>query len=550
MTYTALYRKLRPINFDGIIGQDHIVKTLSNQIKSDRISHAYLFTGTRGTGKTSVAKIFARGVNCENNKDGTPCGECDFCKMSSDQAAMVIYEIDAASNNGVDNIRDLINTVKYPPPSGRYKVYIIDEVHMLSTGAFNALLKTLEEPPEHVIFILATTEPHKIPLTIHSRCQRFDFKRILAKDIAETIKGYMDNEGIDIDDDAIKYVARIADGAMRDALSIIDQCLAYFYGEKITLEKIMTILGSVSSDYFFSLADCLYLGDSMGCIKMIEKIVEDGKDLDHFLSEFIVHIRNLLVVSSVDSDSAALDYSIENIDEMKKQSEKIDKETALNYLNVFSELQSKMKYAANKRILFEAACLKICNSKITIREDNIAEDIEKRFKQLELSLMSKLEKKTVKIDNSTVITSENHINIKDKEEAPKKKLEKAIPEDIKKVIKEWESIIELASKDDLTFGAMLEQCFPKYIDGENVVCLVCDNDTVKKMIEKNKEILQEKLSEKYKKDFQINIFKEENYEKEHVKVHGQKDTYDYDSIKEFVSKLPKKFAEELSQQMK
>ena len=225
MRYIALYRKMRPKNFDKLVGQEHIVKTLRNQINSDRINHAYLFCGTRGTGKTSTAKIFAKAINCKSPENGQPCGKCDSCKSIEDGSDMNVIEIDAASNNGVDNIREIRDEVKYPPTNARFKVYIIDEVHMLSIGAFNALLKTLEEPPAHVVFILSTTDPQKIPVTILSRCQRFDFKRISAVKIEETLKKYMKEEGVSVSDDALFYIASVSDGAMRDALSIIDQCV-------------------------------------------------------------------------------------------------------------------------------------------------------------------------------------------------------------------------------------------------------------------------------------------------------------------------------------
>ena len=247
MSYTALYRKWRPTSFEEVRGQDHIVKTLKNQINSGRIGHAYLFCGTRGTGKTSIAKIFARAVNCEHPVDGSPCGECSMCRQIAEGASLNVVEIDAASNNGVENIRDIREQVQYPPTDGRYRVYIIDEVHMLSIGAFNALLKTLEEPPSYVIFILATTEVHKIPITILSRCQRYDFKRISIDTIAGRLAELTQAEQIDVDDRALRYVARAADGSMRDALSLLDQCVAFHFGEKLTYDNVLEVLGAVDN---------------------------------------------------------------------------------------------------------------------------------------------------------------------------------------------------------------------------------------------------------------------------------------------------------------
>ncbi len=257
MAYTALYRKWRPKDFNDVVGQDHIVKTLTNQIMASRVTHAYLFCGTRGTGKTSTAKIFAQAVNCENPDNGNPCHVCSSCLDIEKSNSMNIIEIDAASNNGVDNIREIREEVKYTPTVGTYKVYIIDEVHMLSTGAFNALLKTLEEPPGHVIFILATTEPHKILATILSRCQRYDFKRITISTISDTLETYMVHEGITIEVKAINYIAKVANGSMRDALSILDQCIAFYLGEEVTLIKVLDVLGAVDHEVFAQLTDAL-----------------------------------------------------------------------------------------------------------------------------------------------------------------------------------------------------------------------------------------------------------------------------------------------------
>ena len=250
MSYTALYRKFRPSTFDQVKGQDHIVQTLKNQINANRIGHAYLFCGTRGTGKTSVAKIFAKAVNCEHPVDGSPCNECETCRGITNGSAMNVIEIDAASNNGVDNIRQIRDEIQYSPSSGKYTVYIIDEVHMLSIGAFNALLKTLEEPPAYVIFILATTEPHKIPITILSRCQRYDFKRISIDTIAARLSELMEKESIEVEEKAIRYVAKAADGSMRDALSLLDQCIAFYLGQKLTYDNVLDVLGAVDNEIF------------------------------------------------------------------------------------------------------------------------------------------------------------------------------------------------------------------------------------------------------------------------------------------------------------
>ena len=266
MSYTALYRKWRPQTFADVKGQDHIVTTLQNQILSQRIGHAYLFCGTRGTGKTSVAKIFARAVNCEHPVDGSPCGECPSCKQIAAGTSLNVVEIDAASNNGVENIREIREQVQYPPTEGAYRVYIIDEVHMLSTGAFNALLKTLEEPPSYVIFILATTEVHKIPITVLSRCQRYDFRRITVDTIADRLKELTDAEGMPVEEKALRYVAKAGDGSMRDALSLLDQCAAFHFGETLTYEHVLDVLGAVDNSVFRELFRAVLENRTKDCI--------------------------------------------------------------------------------------------------------------------------------------------------------------------------------------------------------------------------------------------------------------------------------------------
>ena len=300
MSYTALYRKWRPASFEDVKGQDHIVKTLKNQVESGRIGHAYLFCGTRGTGKTSIAKIFARAVNCEHPKDGSPCNECETCKRIKEGASLNVVEIDAASNNGVENIREIREQVQYPPTEGKYRVYIIDEVHMLSIGAFNALLKTLEEPPSYVIFILATTEVHKIPITILSRCQRYDFKRISLDTIAGRLKELTEAEHIEAEERALRYVAKAADGSMRDALSLLDQCAAFHFGESLTYDNVLEVLGAVDNSVFSQLFRAAVEGRAKDCISAIEEIVIQGRELSQFVTDFIWYLRNLLIVQSAD----------------------------------------------------------------------------------------------------------------------------------------------------------------------------------------------------------------------------------------------------------
>ncbi len=324
MGYTALYRKFRPQEFEDVKGQEHIVTTLKNQIKADRIGHAYLFCGTRGTGKTTIAKILARAVNCEHPIDGSPCNTCKTCRAINEGTSMNVIEIDAASNNGVDNIREIREEVAYRPTTGKYKVYIIDEVHMLSTGAFNALLKTLEEPPSYVIFILATTEAHKIPITILSRCQRYDFRRITAETIAARLQELMDKEGNDVEEKAIRYIAKAADGSMRDALSLLDQCIAFYLGEKLTYEKVLENLGAVDTQVFSRMLRQILQQNTAGTIKTLDEIIIQGRELGQFVTDFIWYLRNLLLISTSEHPEEAVDASAENLERMKEESSMLD----------------------------------------------------------------------------------------------------------------------------------------------------------------------------------------------------------------------------------
>ena len=328
MSYTALYRKFRPDSFQDVKGQDAIVRTLKNQIRAQRIGHAYLFCGTRGTGKTTVAKILAKAVNCEHPIDGNPCNECETCKAIAAGNSMNVIEIDAASNNGVDNIREIREEVAYSPTSGKYKVYIIDEVHMLSIGAFNALLKTLEEPPSYVIFILATTEAHKIPITILSRCQRYDFKRIARTTIVDRLRELMDEEQVEVEDKALRYIAKKGDGSMRDALSLLDQCIAFYLGEKLTYEHVLDVLGAVDTDEFSKLLREVLDGDVTQVILHLENMIMQGRDLTQLVNDFTWYLRNLLLLKSSDNMEDVLDVSAENLEQLKEEAAMVRDETS------------------------------------------------------------------------------------------------------------------------------------------------------------------------------------------------------------------------------
>lgn len=341
MSYTALYRKFRPQEFEDVKGQEHIVTTLKNQIKADRIGHAYLFCGTRGTGKTTVAKIFAKAVNCEHPVDGSPCGKCPACQGIAAGTSMNVIEIDAASNNGVDNIRQIREEVSYRPTEGKYKVYIIDEVHMLSAGAFNALLKTLEEPPAYVIFILATTEAHKIPITILSRCQRYDFHRISIDTITDRLAELMRTEQVDVEERALRYVAKAGDGSMRDALSLLDQCIAFHLGEKLTYENVLEVLGAVDTEVFSALLRQVLAKDVTGAIRTVDHLVDQGRELGQMVNDFTWYMRNLLLIQSADDMEEVLDMSADHLAALKEEAQMVEPETLIRYIRIFQSCPAR-----------------------------------------------------------------------------------------------------------------------------------------------------------------------------------------------------------------
>ena len=383
MSYQALYRKWRPQVFADVKGQDHIVKTLQNQIGSGRIGHAYLFCGTRGTGKTTVAKILARAVNCEHPVDGSPCGECPSCRQIAAGTSLNVVEIDAASNNGVENIRVIREQVQYPPTEGKYRVYIIDEVHMLSTGAFNALLKTLEEPPSYVIFILATTEVHKIPITVLSRCQRYDFRRITLDTITARLKELTEAENMPVEDKALRYVAKAGDGSMRDALSLLDQCAAFHFGETLTYEHVLDVLGAVDNSVFRDLFHAIRENRTKDCILKLEEMVVQGRELSQFVVDFIWFLRNLLLLKTADDAEDLLDMSEDNLAQMREDAALVDENTLMRYIRVFSELSNQIRFANQKRVLIELAFIKLTKPEMEQNMDSILERLEKLERMVE-----------------------------------------------------------------------------------------------------------------------------------------------------------------------
>jgi len=434
MSYIALYRKFRPGEFEDVKGQDHISKTLQNQIKAERIGHAYLFCGTRGTGKTSVAKIFAKAVNCEHPVDGSPCGQCEMCKAISAGTSMNVIEIDAASNNGVDNIREIREEVAYRPTEGKYKVYIIDEVHMLSTGAFNALLKTLEEPPEYVIFILATTEVHKIPITILSRCQRYDFKRISIDTIAARLSDLMVREGIEVEDRAIRYIAKMADGSMRDALSLLDQCIAFYLGEKLTYQHVLEVMGAVDTEVFSRLLRDVLSKNVAKVLATLEELIMQGRELSQLTTDFTWYLRNLLLAKSSEGMEDVLDVSEDNLVQLQEEAALVDYDTLIRYIRVFSELSNQLKYATQKRVLLEVALIKLCKPEMETNQDSILSRIR--------AVEEKVEQGVQAVQTEVVYVNRGEDAPK---AAPKPELPKALHEDVQAVAKNFRMIANQAS---------------------------------------------------------------------------------------------------------
>ncbi|MCM1494791.1 MAG: DNA polymerase III subunit gamma/tau [Bacteroides sp.] len=386
MSYMALYRKWRPDAFEEVKGQEHIVTTLRNQLTHDRIGHAYLFCGTRGTGKTTVAKLFAKAVNCEQPVEGSPCGSCPSCRSIAEGSSMNVIEIDAASNNGVDNIREIRDEVQYSPAEGRYKVYIIDEVHMLSIGAFNALLKTLEEPPSYVIFILATTEAHKIPITILSRCQRYDFRRISVETIADRLWDLMGREGQQAERKAIDYIARVADGSMRDALSLLDQCISFYLGQELTYEKCLDVLGAVDTEVFVRLLTAVEEKEVTRAVDIIDEVIWQGRELGQFITDFTWFMRNLLLIKSSKEGASRLDFSKENLAAMEQMAARLSLEGLMRYIRIFSELSNSIKYASQKRVVLELAVIKLCVPEMERNYDSILQRIEDLSRKVDTCL--------------------------------------------------------------------------------------------------------------------------------------------------------------------
>ena len=434
--HKALYRSYRPQNFEDVVGQEHIIRTLKNQIENNNVGHAYLFSGTRGTGKTSTAKIFARAVNCEDSVNQEPCNECDVCRDILNDNIMDVVEIDAASNNSVDDIREIRENVKYSPAKAKYKVYIIDEVHMLSQGAFNALLKTLEEPPSYVIFILATTEPHKIPATILSRCQRFDFKRVTVKYMTARMQKICDEENLEVEEKALNLIARNSQGALRDALSILDQCIS-FSDNKIEYKDAVELLGTVNIEQLFEMAQSIIDQDTKKSLQILNEFVVWGKDIRNLINDLIDHFRNLMVCKVSTELDEIISLPEETIKLLKDQSKVVEVNDLIRILNILSETQDNMKVSSNPRVLAEVTMMKIAQPMF----DESKEALIKRIENLEKTI----ESGNIKVNISENYTPTNEIVV---EEEPEEVVyENVKSEDVKLVESSWQKIRQKIKED-------------------------------------------------------------------------------------------------------
>lgn len=519
MSYTALYRKFRPTTFEDVKGQDHIVTTLRNQIKAGRIGHAFLFTGTRGTGKTTSAQILARAVNCEAPVNGNPCGECAMCRSIAAGTSMNVIEIDAASNNGVDNIREIVEEVRYSPTEGKYKVYIIDEVHMLSAGAFNALLKTLEEPPSYVIFILATTEVHKIPITILSRCQRYDFRRITVEEIAGRLKELTTAENLSVEDRALRYVATAADGSMRDAISLLDQCVAFYLGETLTYDKVLEVLGTVDVSTFGKLMVHIRTGNVTEALRLLDEIVARGRELTQFTVDFTWYLRNLLLAKASEELMDTMEIPTDYREAFLQEVHANEADRLVRFIRIFSELTNQIRYASQKRVLVEVALIKLCKPQMEQGKDALADRLLRVEEALEQGVVVR-QSGSVPVDTGTL---EEQV-----EEVPAN-YPAALPEDIAEVAKNWQQI---SSKLPGSLKVSLSSARPSVGEG-NQLLLVFTEAFDKEFMEQGDhlDIIKNCIRAQIQKEVEVQA----------VLATNQREANMYPDITKMISKVPVEF---------
>ena len=517
MAYTALYREWRPRTFYDVVGQEHITTTLKNQILNNRIAHAYLFCGTRGTGKTSTAKVFAKALNCLNLKDGEPCNECEMCRKINEGLAIDVTELDAASNNGVDKIRDIIDDVKYPPQEAKYKVYIMDEVHMLSAGAVNAFLKTLEEPPNNVIFILATTDPQKLPITILSRCQRFDFKRINNGEITARLRKIVNDQNVLADERSLNLIARVSDGAMRDSLSILDQAISMGNGN-VDYNTVVSMLGLVTNEHLFNLVNAIIQRSVEKSIEIIEDVIYSGKDIYLFIKDLIAHYRNLLMVKVTNNPEEVLDMSEENIALIKEQGARLRAEEIMRCIRILQEAENNAKLSKQARLYCELAVIKMCK----IEYDTSNEVMLTRLNKLEESLrngsikVATASKEVAQINNSKTtnampgnkVVKEQYSNEVNVGVNPDSKIT------INDVKKSWKDIIErFKARREMIISSLI--MIGKPVD--------CSNGIITVEFDNQNEFAKNRLSEAKNRDIINDVFFEIFREKVKVNFVVQSD---------------------------
>lgn len=520
MAYLALYRKYRPLTFDDVKGQEVVVSALKNEVKTGRVGHAYMLCGSRGIGKTTLAKILARAVNCEHPVDGNPCNECAACKQINAGSSMNVVEIDAASNNRVDDVRELIDGVRYSPTNAKYKVYIIDEVHMLSPGAFNALLKTLEEPPSYVIFILATTDVQKVPVTILSRCQRYDLKRIPVPVIVERLKEIGEKENIKAEEKALSYIARAADGGMRDAVSIFDKCSSFISeGDVLTYDKTLEILGNVDVSVFSGMFESLRARKINECIKVLDEISDSGASIVQFITDFTWYLRNMLLVQlSENPADAPVDMTSENIALLKQQADEIGNKTLMRYIEVLSGLKNELRNSTDKRVIIELALIKLIeptsestDAAVLQRLEQLESELNQQERVLNGMNVDAILSKVNQAVSSGAVVQGNEADAAQRKEAlenKKKELLDAMPEDIKEIASRWNEVCSLI-KDGMSYATFSnrEKVGVSYSDNEIRLLFYCHMD----------------YTQFYSPDFDFQKTIEEAIEKligKHVKVTG------------------------------
>lgn len=521
--HKALYRAYRPQTFKDVVGQEHIIRTLKNQIQNNNVGHAYLFCGTRGTGKTSTAKIFARALNCQNSVDEEPCNECEVCKDILSDNIMDVIEIDAASNNSVDDIREIRENVKYTPAKCKYKVYIIDEVHMLSQGAFNALLKTLEEPPSYVIFILATTEPHKIPATILSRCQRFDFKRVTVKDMSTRMKEICDDVNVVVDDRALNLIARNSQGALRDALSILDQCMSFSEND-IEYKDVVDLLGTVNIEQLFEMAEYVIKEDTKKCLEILNEFVVWGKDIKNLIDDLIDHFRNLMVCKVSSDLDEIISLPEEIVEQLKAQASTIEVNDIIRILNILSTTQDAIKVSSNPRVLAEVSIMKLSQPMF----DESKESLLKRISNLEEVIKSG----KININNNVEIESKKEAKgTSEENEAEVEEevfYEEVKNEDVELIEKSWENILAHIKKDkNMPVYAILREAKEFNVSANNLYIVFDDNFAFAKnklSDEKTRNYIESVIREILNRSFGIKIILKS--ESKNIKLEIEKEQKD------------------------